>query len=70
MAMAAARSERHPADPMNDALRMQADPNVARARSVAAQRRQMQAAMAAAVMALRSQERRRIGSRQPPGGLL
>jgi hypothetical protein len=68
--MEAARSQEQPADPVNDAQRMQADPKLARTRSVAAQRRQMQAAMAAAVMALRSQERRRSGWRQPPGGLL
>ncbi|HEV7806090.1 MAG TPA: hypothetical protein VGO80_09740 [Solirubrobacteraceae bacterium] len=49
---------------------MQADPKLARTRSVAAQRRQMQAATAAAVIALRSQERRRIGWRPPPGDLL
>ncbi|MDX6682014.1 MAG: hypothetical protein QOG94_2053 [Solirubrobacteraceae bacterium] len=55
---------------MNDTPRTQADPKLTRTRSGAAQRRQMQAAMAAAVMALGSQERRRIGWRPPLGGLL
>jgi hypothetical protein len=51
-------------------LSMRPDGTAAPSRSAAAQRRAMQAAMAAAVMALRSHESRRVGWRPPPGGLL
>jgi hypothetical protein len=59
--------------PLSDALRPVRTPPGAKPlapRSAAAQRRAMQAAMAAAVRAMRSQESRRVGWRPPPGGLL
>jgi hypothetical protein len=59
-----------PKDLVTDRLQMLADPKLLSPRSAAAQRRAMQAAMASAVRAMRSPERRRAGWRQPPGGLL
>ena len=55
---------------MTDRLQMLTESQRLSPRSAAAQRRAMQAAMASAVRALRSSERRRVGWRPPPGGLL
>ncbi len=51
-------------------LRMTSEAKRAASRRAAAQRRCMEGAMASAVIALRSPERRGVGYRSPPGGLL
>ncbi|MEY2515864.1 MAG: hypothetical protein QOJ89_3222 [bacterium] len=68
--MEASEREREPEDVITDPQRALSDRTSLPSRSAAAKRRSMQAAMAAAVMALRSQERRRVGWRPPPGGML
>ena len=60
-------------DPIANVLQPLSKPPGAKtlpSRSAAAQRRAMQAAMAAAVRAMRPPERRRVGWRPPPDRLL